>query len=375
MKDSSIPCTIMRGGTSKGLFFLDSDLPTNPQQRSECLLRAFGSPDVRQIDGLGGADPLTSKVAIIRSSNMPGVDVEYTFGQVSITEPFIDFSGNCGNISSAVGPFAIHKHLVPAVEPVTTVRIFNTNTKKMIISEVPVQDGTVVSRGSYRIDGVPGTGAEIKLHFLDPAGALTGKLLPTGNGVDKIMMENGRTVDVSIVDAGNPAGFVRADQIDLRGDELPQQIDSRADVLAVLEELRAKISERLGLCGNWREAYQRYRSIPKIVFVSAPAAFRTLQGKNVEEENIDLMARVMSMGRLHKAFAVTAAIPTAAASRVPGSVVHKLCRQCSSTVRIGHPSGIISVGVAMSEEKDGLCLREVIVGRTARKIMEGQVSL
>ena len=172
VKESSIPCTIMRGGTSKALFFLASDLPADVQQRTNLLLQAFGSPDIRQVDGMGGADPLTSKTAIIRASNMPGVDVEYTFGQVSITEPFVDMEGNCGNISSAVGPFAIDKDLVSAVEPVTTVRIFNTNTKKMIVADVPVREGRVVTHGEYQINGVPGTGAEIKLHFVDPGGAI-----------------------------------------------------------------------------------------------------------------------------------------------------------------------------------------------------------
>jgi 2-methylaconitate cis-trans-isomerase PrpF len=375
VKESSIPCTIMRGGTSKALFFLDSDLPADAQQRKECLLRAFGSPDIRQVDGMGGADPLTSKTAIIRPSNMPGVDVEYTFGQVSITEPFVDMAGNCGNISSAVGPYAIDKGLVQAVEPVTTVRIFNTNTKKMILSEVPVQEGRVVVHGTYKVNGVPGTGAEIKLHFVDPGGAITGKLLPTGNAVDKIKMESGQTVDVSIVDAGNLAGFVHAEQIGLRGDELPAEIESRADILATLEEIRAKISERVGMCDKWRESYQRYRTNPKIAFVSAPTAFRTLQGQQVAADSCDLLARVMAMGRMHKAFALTAAIPTAAASKIPGSVVHALCRQSSSTVRIGHPSGIMQIGITTSGEKENLRLQEVIVGRTARKLMDGRVFL
>jgi len=375
VKESSVPCTIMRGGTSKGLFFMDSDVPAGVQQRTDFLLRAFGSPDIRQVDGMGGADPLTSKTAIIRASKMPGVDVEYTFGQVSITEPFVDMAGNCGNISSAVGPFAIDKGLVPAVDPVTTVRIFNTNTKKMIVADVPVHEGRVVTQGTYRVNGVPGTGAEIKLHFADPGGAITGKLLPTGNVADKIKMESGKTVDVSIVDAGNLAGFVRAGQVGLRGDELPAEIESRADVLATLEEIRAKISELLGMCGNWREAYQRYRTNPKIAFVSAPASFRTLQGQQVPAESSDLMARVMAMGRVHKAFAITAAIPTAAASKIPGSVVHAICRQSSSTVRIAHPSGIMSIGITTKGEKGKFRLLEVVVGRTARKLMDGHVFL
>ena len=375
VKESSVPCTIMRGGTSKGLFFMDSDVPVGLQQRTDFLLRAFGSPDIRQVDGMGGADPLTSKTAIIRASKMPGVDVDYTFGQVSITEPFVDMAGNCGNISSAVGPFAIDKGLVPAIAPITTVRIFNTNTKKMIVADVPVRDGKVITQGTYEISGVPGTGAEIKLHFVDPGGAITGKLLPTGNVIDKIKMENGNTVDVSIVDAGNLAGFVHASQIGLRGDELPAEIESRADILATLEEIRAKISERLGMCASWREVYQRYRTNPKIAFVSAPVTFRTLQGQQVSAGSIDLVARVMAMGRMHKAFAITAAIPTAAASKIVGSVVHALCQQSSSTVRIGHPSGIMSVGIHTSGENENFRVAEVIVGRTARKLMDGHVYL
>lgn len=375
MRDSSLPCTIMRGGTSKGLFFLDEDLPQDTQERTECLLRAFGSPDLRQIDGLGGADPLTSKAAIIRKSTTPGVDVEYTFGQVSLTEPFVDFSGNCGNISSAVGPFAIDKGLVPAVEPVTTVRIHNTNTKKMILAEVPVRAGKVVTHGAYVISGVPGAGAEIKMHFLDPGGAITGKLLPTGNAMDSFKLENGKTVDVSIVDAGNLAGFVRADPIGLRGDELPAEIESHPEMSALLEELRTKISERVGLCRHWREAYQRYSTNPKIAFVSSPAAYRTIQGQTIPADRFDLMARVMAMGRLHKAFAVTAAIPTAAASKVPGSVVHELCSGHSATLRIGHPSGVMSVGATARSENKKLRLEEVVVGRTARKLMDGCVYL
>ena len=244
----------MRGGTSKALFFLEEYVPTDLQQRTEFLLRACGSPDVRQIDGLGGADPLTSKIAIISPANRSDVDVNYTFGQVSLTEPFVDFSANCGNISSAVGPYAIAKRLVAAVDPITTVRIFNTNTQKMVIAEVPVEQGAVKTHGDFRISGVPGTGAEIRLHFIDPGGALTGKLLPTGNVVDQIILENGKSIDVSIVDAANPTGFVRSDEIGIRGDELPSELEARTDVLAILEEIRSRISERLGLCGNWREA-------------------------------------------------------------------------------------------------------------------------
>ena len=374
ISDRRIPCTIMRGGTSKGLFFLGADLPSDAAARTRTLLAAFGSPDPRQIDGLGGADPLTSKLAIIQPSTQPGVEVEYTFGQVSIQEAFIDFSANCGNISSAVGPFAVLKGLVAPVEPVTRVRILNTNTRKMIVAEVPVLDGTVVTQGPYCIDGVPGSGAEIRVHFLDPAGGLTGKLLPTGNVCDRIRLEDGRELEVSIVDAGNAAVFIRAVDLGLEGSELPADLESRPQALAALEEVRSKVSVILGLSPSWKESYQRYRSLPKVVFVAPPAPMRTLYGKEIGAKEMNLRARVMTMGRPHKAFAVTAAIPTAAASQIPGSMVHQVCRAPEScAVRIGHPSGVISVDVAMENGRGGSHLQEVTIGRTARLLMDGHV--
>lgn len=368
-----IPCTIMRGGTSKALFFLASDIPSDPALRTKLILEAFGSPDSRQIDGLGGADPLTSKVAIIAPSRRADIDVEYTFGQVSIGEPYVDFSGNCGNISSAVGPYALEKGLAPLTKPISRVRILNTNTGKIIISEVPVCNGRVLTEGNYHIDGVPGTGAKILLHFLDPGGAATGKLLPTGSIVDTIRLASGREVEVSIVDAGNPTGFVLAAEIGLRGDELPSQIDGQPQVLETLEEIRAKIAERMGLVSSWRETFQRYRTYPKIAFVAPPSDFRTLNGALIAGNDVDLSARLMAMGRLHKAFALTAAIPTAAASRIPGSVVARICRSRSDTLRIGHPSGVLEIGVSACNQNGETVVQEIVVGRTARKLMEGVV--
>jgi methylitaconate Delta-isomerase len=367
-----IPCTIMRGGTSKALFFLAADLPPDTELRTKIILRAFGSPDARQIDGLGGADPLTSKVAIIAPSTRSGVDVDYTFGQVAIKEAFVDWSGNCGNISSAVGPFALECGIAPVAEPVSRVRILNTNTNKMIIADVPVRDGRVVEAGDYRIDGVPGSGAEIRLHFADPGGVATGRLLPTSNAIDRIRLESGAEVEVTIVDAGNPTGFVAASQIGLRGDEMPEQIEGQP-VSDTLEEIRAKIGERMGLTASWRELFGRYRTYPKIAFVSSPADFRTLGGMVVAAQDIDFAARVMAMGRLHKAFALTAAIPAAAASRIAGSVVNRVGGNHSNCVRIGHPSGVLELGVCGHEENGLSVIDEVTFGRTARKLMQGTV--
>ena len=372
MPEFRIPCSIIRGGTSKGLFFLDSDLPLDPEVRKRALLAAFGSPDPRQIDGLGGADPLTSKLAIISPGTHPGIDVNYQFGQVAINEPFIDFSGNCGNLSSGVGVFAIYAGLVSIVEPVTTVRILNTNTGKIIVSEIPVRDGCVLTEGPYRVDGVPGSGAEIKLHFLDPGGVISGTLLPTGRSRDVIQLEDKRQVEVSIVDAGNPAAFVRADQVGLRGDELPDELADCPEILDALEELRSKVSVKLGLYPSWRDAYGRYRTWPKIALVAAPAPFRTLQGARVDADAIHVQARVLSMGRPHKALAITAAIPLAAAARIPDSLVHQVCRPPDSpALDIGHPSGIMSLQALVEEDRDTVAVREVIIGRTARRLMEG----
>ena len=256
-------CTIMRGGTSKGIFLMEKDLPQDPQLRDRIILAIFGSPDIRQIDGLGGADSLTSKLAMIAPSNEPGRDIDYTFGAVGIDKPFVDYSANCGNISSAVGPFAIEQGSLKAVEPFTIVRIFNTNTQKMIYARVPVQKGKVVSEGDYAIDGVPGTGAKIELSFIDPGGATTGRLLPTGNVVDEVRLDTGEKVPLTIVDAGNPTAFVRA-EIGLQGNELPAEFDQ--DERRKLETIREKVAELMGISLS--------PSIPKIAFVAPPQDYQ-----------------------------------------------------------------------------------------------------
>jgi len=241
---------------------MEEDLPRDPQLRDRIILAVFGSPDIRQIDGLGGADSLTSKLALIAPSKEPDRDVNYTFGAVGIDRPFVDYSANCGNISSAVGPFVIEKGLVRPEEPFTTVKIFNTNTQKMILAKVPVKKGKVISEGDYAIDGVPGTGAKIELSFMDPGGALTGKLLPTGNEVDEIVLETGEKCFVTIVDAGNPTAFVLAENLGLRGTELPEFLERNPEIKMKLEALRKKVGELSGI--------PQTQSIPKIAFVAAP---------------------------------------------------------------------------------------------------------
>jgi hypothetical protein len=360
----------MRGGTSKGIFLSEEDLPPDHELRDRIVLAIFGSPDIRQIDGLGGADSLTSKLALIKPSTEPDRDIIYTFGAVGIDTPFVDYSANCGNISSAVGPYAIDQGLVRAESPFTTVRIFNTNTQKMIYSKVPVKRGKVVSDGDYAIDGVPGTGAKIELSFVDPGGATTGKLLPTGNVVDEIKLETGERFHVTMVDAGNPTAFVGAEELGLKGTELPAEFDQDAGGKMKLEAIRRKVGEAMGVPVS--------PSIPKISFIAPSQGYRTVTGQEIRKEEINLVARVMAMGKVHKTFAITAGIPAAIAAVIPGSTVHKVTGGASDhpltrTVNIGHPSGQMDVRVEAKQEGDHLRVLSCTVGRTARKIMEGWV--
>ena len=305
----------MRGGTSKGIFLLEEDLPGDLALRERIILAIFGSPDIRQIDGLGGADSLTSKLAIIAAAKAPDRDIDYTFGAVGIDMPLVDYSANCGNISSAVGPYAVDKGLVKAVEPFTIVRIFNTNTKKMIRARVPVKKGKFAPEGDYAIDGCPGTGARIDLSFMDPGGATTGRLLPTGNAVDELILDGGEKVAVTIVDAGNPTAFIRAADLNLRGDELPEEINQDEKIGTKLEAIRSKVGQLMGI--------QVSQSIPKISFIAPAQDFRTITGTKIEKGSVSMLARVMAMGKLHKTFAITAGIPAAIGAIIPHSVVNR----------------------------------------------------
>ncbi len=363
-------CTIMRGGTSKGIFLMEEDLPQDQAIRDRIILAIFGSPDLRQIDGRGGADSLTSKLALISPSPEPDRDIHYTFGAVGIDKPFVDYSANCGNISSAVGPYAVDRGLVKAEEPFTIVRIFNTNTKKMIYSKVPVKKGKVISDGDYAIDGVPGTGAKIELTFMDPGGATTGRLLPTGNVVDEIKLETGEKCHVTIVDAGNPTAFVRAEELGLKGTELPAEFDQDGATKAKLEAIRKRVGELMRIPAS--------PSIPKISFIAPSQTFRTATGQEIGKDAISMVARVMAMGKMHKTFAITAGIPAAIGAVVPGSVVNQVVGAGSQgaaekEIIIGHPSGMMDVKVDAKFDQGQPHIVSCTVGRTARKIMEGKV--
>lgn len=370
-----IRAVIMRGGTSKAVFLMDNELPKDPKVRDRVILALYGSPDPRQIDGLGGADPLTSKLAIIKPSDSPDADIDYNFGQVVIDRPYVDYSNNCGNISSAVGPFAIDEGLVQAKEPVTTVRIFNVNTQKIIEAEVPVKYGKALTRGDYSIAGVPGTGAKIMLNFLDSGGAKTGKLLPTGNRKDLIRLESGQELEVSIVDAANPAVFLKAADLGLTGKELPGDINNRPQILSTLAEIRSIVAEKLGFVADRREAAEKSPAIPKIAFVAEPADYVDVNGNNVRAKEISLTARTLSMGKMHKAYAVTGGICTATCALLKGTVVNELVRAEaleSGVVHLGHPSGVMEFKILL-EDNPGVepHLVKAGVARTARRLMDG----
>jgi 2-methylaconitate cis-trans-isomerase PrpF len=364
---------IIRGGTSKGIFLKESDLPSDPVKRDEVIQAIFGSPDVRQIDGLGGADVLTSKLAIIGPSTREDCDVDYTFGQVAIDNEFVDYNGNCGNISSAVGPFAIDEGYVKPVEPVTTVRIHLTNTDNVIIADVPVKGKKAAVDGDFEIDGVPGTGAKIVLDFSDTQGAFTGKLLPTGNAKDTIKVDDQEYV-VSIVDAGNPLVFILASDLGMKGTETPQEIESNKSLMNIIEKIRGQVAEKIGLVEKAELAASKSPYIPFFAIVSPSADYHTYNGKDIKKEEVDLVSRLLFMLKMHKAYPVTGTVCTGAAARIPGSVVWDVLSEeakTRDTIQIGHPAGIIPVESKAEVVNGEVSLKRVAIYRTARRIMEG----
>jgi 2-methylaconitate cis-trans-isomerase PrpF len=373
-----IRAVIMRGGTSRGIFFRDEELPVDPEARTWAILAAFGSPDRygRQTDGLGGATSLTSKAAIISKGTQPGIDVNFTFGQVSIEKPLIDMRGNCGNISAAVGPYAIDEGLVACQEPLTEVRFLNTNTQKVIVAHVPTRNGRFDPEGDYAIPGVPGTGSKIVLDFLDPGGAVTGKLLPTGQVRDVLHVPGIGHIDVSIVDAANPLVFCRAEDFGLTGRETPEQIDSNQELLLRIGATRAAAGVAIGLADSIEEAIHSVPSVPKIAFVTRPRTYVQLDGELREAAAVDLVARIMSMGHLHRAYALTGAICTTVAAQIPGTLVHEVVSEQARTsgmLRLGHPSEVMDLSASVYKKGEGWYVEKASAARTARRLMEGEI--
>jgi probable AcnD-accessory protein PrpF len=383
MKQLRIPAVYMRGGTSKGVFFLEEDLPSDPAQRERLLLRVIGSPDRygKQTDGMGGATSSTSKVVILSKSDRPDCDVDYLFGQVAIDAPVIDWSGNCGNLTTAVGPFAIDAGLVAApADGFATVRIWQANIGRRIISHVPMKDGAVQELGDFELDGVTFPAAEVKLEFLDPAAddgdgeGSGGAMFPTGQRIDALEVPGLGTIEATLINAGNPTIFVDAARLGLSGTELQKDINGNAKILALAEAVRSHGAVAMGLVKTPGEATAKRQHTPKLAFVARPAGYTASDGRAVTSESIDLLARIFSMGALHHAMTGTGAVALAAAAAVPGTIVSRIAPVgAGGRVRFGHPSGMLSVGAEAREEAGQWEVRKVMMSRSARRLMEGWV--
>jgi probable AcnD-accessory protein PrpF len=380
-----VPATYMRGGTSKGVFFRLQDLPAAAQvpgeARDRLLLRVIGSPDPygKQIDGMGGATSSTSKTVILAPSTRADHDVDYLFGQVSIDRAFVDWSGNCGNLSAAVGPFAVSNGLVdPGRVPrdgVATVRIWQVNIGKTIVAHVPITAGAVQETGDFELDGVTFPAAEVQLEFLDPAdeGDGGGAMFPTGNLVDELVVPGVGTLEATLINAGIPTIFVNADAIGYTGTELQDAINSDAQALARFEAIRAHGAIRMGLIKTVDEAAGRQHT-PKVAFIAPPKDYVSSSGKPVAAGDIDLLVRALSMGKLHHAMMGTAAVAIGTAAAVPGTLVNRVAGGGTRTaVRFGHPSGTLRVGAEARRVNGEWTVTRALMSRSARVLMEGWV--
>ena len=380
-----IPATYMRGGTSKGVFFRLDELPGDAQvpgaARDALLMRVIGSPDPygKHTDGMGGATSSTSKCVIISKSAVPGHDVDYLYGQVAIDTAFVDWSGNCGNLSSAVGPFAIANGLIdPARVPqdgVCTVRIWQANIGKTIVAHVPVTGGQVQETGDFELDGVTFPAAEIQLEFLDPAdeGEGGGAMFPTGQVEDTLDVPGVGALQVTMINAGIPTVFVDAAALGLEGTELQDAINGDPARLAMFESIRAHAAVRMGLIEDIAGAASRQHT-PKVAFVAPPKDYTASSGKPVRADDVDLLVRALSMGKLHHAMMGTCAVPIATAAAVPGTVVHRASKgREGGAVRFGHPSGTLRVGAEARQVDGQWQVTRAVMSRSARVLIEGQI--
>lgn len=371
-----IPAVFMRGGTSKAIIFHARDLPEDEGERHRIFLRAIGSPDPgkRQLDGMGGGVSSLSKICVIGPATRPDADVDYTFIQIPVTSDVPDYSANCGNMSSAIGPFAVEEGLVAAADGEVVVRIHNTNTAKIIESRFRVQERVPLVEGAFVNPGVAGTGAQIQLGFLDPGGAGTGRLLPTGNVTD--LLEDlilDAPVAASLVDATNAVVFVQAEALGLTGYETPDEIEGRKDVMSRLEAIRCVASVRMGLSPNTEDAHKLAGS-PKVAMVASPRSYVSTAGETIPAEAFDIAVRMISMGQAHRAVTLTGAMCTAVASRIIGSCVADALRAYDADlIRIGHSSGVLPVKARVSHGQAGWTVERATVFRTARRLMEGMI--
>lgn len=382
-----IPATYMRGGTSKGVFFKLDDLPSAAQQagaiRDQLLLRVIGSPDPygKQIDGMGGASSSTSKTVILAKSSQPNHDVDYLFGQVAIDRAFVDWSGNCGNLTAAVGAFAISNGLVSAERipenGLCTVRIWQANIQKTIIAHVPMSHGQVQETGDFELDGVTFPAAEVQIEFLDPAddGEDGSAMFPTGNVVDTFNVPNIGTFQATFINAGIPTIFLNAEEIGYAGTELQDVINGNAEALARFETIRAYGAKQMGLIEDISEAEKRQHT-PKIAFVAKPKTYISSSGKQIQTEDVDLLVRALSMGKLHHAMMGTAAVAIGTAAAIPGTLVNLAAGGgVREAVRFGHPSGTLRVGAQAVQESGQWQVKKAVMSRSARVLMEGWVRI
>ena len=380
----AIRATYMRGGTSKGVFFATDDLPESARvagpARDRLMLRVTGSPDPygKHIDGMGGATSSTSKVVLVARSSRADCDVDYLFGAVAIDRPVVDWSGNCGNLTSAVGPFAIARGLVEApADGIAVVRIWQANIGRRIVAHVPMRQGRVVELGDFELDGVAFPAAEIRLEFMDPGADGEGEggaMFPTGRLIDRLRVPGVGDIEATLIDAGNPTIFVDAAALGLVGVEMQDDVDPDAALLLRIEAIRAHATVVMGLAASAAEATDRRPHTPKIAFVSPPRSYVASSGRMVEAAMLDLTARILSMGRLHHAMTGTGAVAIAVAAAIPGTLVSRLLAGgARGEVCFGHPSGSLSVGATAEPGADGWVVTRAVMSRSARRLMDGEV--
>ena len=377
MKQVKIPAVFMRGGTSKAIVFRQEDLPADRRLWDDIFLAAIGSPDPsgRQLDGMGGGVSSLSKICIVGPASHPDADIDYTFAQVLVKEKRVDYSGNCGNMSSAMGPFALDEGFVHATGAEAIVRIHNTNTKKIIRSRFAVDEGLAAVDGELSIPGVSGTGAPVRLEFLHPGGATTGKLLPTGNVVDVLDVPGIGRIEASLVDAANACAFVRAQDVGLTGIEMPDALDADRAIMEKLAAIRLAASVAMGIAKDTAGA-AKITTVPFIGFVSGPQDAKSLSGDPICADEIDLTGRIVSSGQTHRALPLTASLCMAVAARLQGSIVNRMVRPASAgdaPIRIGMPSGVLVVAATVKRAADGWVAEQGAFYRTARRLFEGAV--
>lgn len=370
-----IRCAIYRGGTSRGIFLHSDDIPEDRKAQDRLALALMGSPDIRQIDGLGGATSHTSKIAVISRSTYQETDIDYHFIQVAVDRPMVDRSGMCGNLLSAAGLFAVDEGLVKIEEPVTVVRIRNINTEKSFQVHIPVKSGRSVVSGDYKIAGVPKAGAYIRLDFIDPSGSITGELLPTHYAQDEIHVDGQKYV-VSLVDASNPMVFSLLSDFSLQGTETIPQLNSNPGLLSLFEKVRAECAYLFGFVKDPSKALDESPALPRLCLIGPPIGYLALDGSQVQGSELDITCRMLSMQRVHQSFAVTGAVCLATAAMIKDTIPNGLLSGLNGgRLRIGHPSGVMEVEVEGRVEgkiEEGLDFRGCIsLGRTARRLMEG----